>query len=118
MRGAYDPGTMTPEFEEDWFAEEPAEPPFIDVKRLDFSQFHATGDHWPFTAYCRSQYGGSWHHLVLAWEFRWRDTLLAPWHWLQCRRGHHSVIEGWRRDTPNEPMKPYRMCVHCGTPLT
>jgi hypothetical protein len=69
-------------------------PDFSDAK-LDFSQFHATGDHWPFTAYCRSQYGGGRVHLAYAWEFHRRDQVLAPWHWFRCRTGHHRMVNMW-----------------------
>lgn len=89
----------------------------INLKKLDFSQFHATGDHWPFTRYCRTQFGGGWHHLALAWEFRRRDELLAPWHRLRCRTGHHSPVQGWRRSSLDEPMRPYKACVYCDEPV-
>jgi len=67
-----------------------------EVKHLDFSQFHAL-DHWPFTAYCRDQYGGGRHHLHLAWEYRRRDQLLGWWFMLTgCwLRGKHRE-QVWR----------------------
>lgn len=58
---------------------------------LDFSRFHATGDHWPFTSYCNQFYGGGWHHLSLAWEFQRRDQVLRPIRkWTLCKLGKHK----------------------------
>lgn len=78
-------------------------PPTIDVDRLDFSQFHATGDHWPFSRYCRTQYGGGRVHLAYAWEFRHRDQLLSPWHKVLCSLGSHEGRDGWERETLDDP---------------
>jgi len=90
------------------------EPP--EIRLLDFSEFHPTGDHWPFTPYCRTFYGGGRQHIALAWEYRRRDQLLAPWHWWQCRRGHHRMMDGWRRDRLTMDMVAATWCHYCGAP--
>lgn len=64
----------------------------IKIERLDFSMFHGL-DHWPGSAYCRSQYGGWRRHLKLAWEFKWRGRtlcLLGLHEW--CKAGDST---GW-----------------------
>jgi hypothetical protein len=97
---------------------EPPEPfVFNDDTTLDFSIFHATGDHWPFTAYCRTMYGGGRTHLKYAWEFHRRDQLLTPWHWFRCTvLKRHAMRSGWRRPTLEDVMEPYTACLDCGKP--
>lgn len=90
------------------------EPP--EIRHIDFSEFHPTGDHWPFTRYCRTYFGGGRLHLVYAWRYHWRDQILWPWHWLQCRRGRHAPVSGTRRPTPSDPWEAFTECVYCGAP--
>lgn len=92
-------------------------PPDFSNATLNFSEFHATGDHWPFTAYCRTQYGGGRQHLRLAWEFHRRDQVLWPWHWLRCRTGHHRMVKSWRRTGQHEGWQGWQgatLCFYCG----
>jgi hypothetical protein len=90
-------------------------PPDFSSAKLDFSEFHPL-DHWPFTAYCRSRPGGTRRHLKYTWEFRRRDQLLAPWHWLRCRTGRHQFVEGWHRADVDSPWERHVECAWCCMP--
>lgn len=65
-----------------------------EVHHLDFSEFHDLM-HRPFTAECRSLYGGWRRHLSLWWEFRVQPELRAA---TLCRIGWHRWRDGWSRD--------------------
>lgn len=56
---------------------------------LDYSVFHPL-DHPPGTYRCRSLHGGIWNHIRLAWEYRYKDRLLAPLYWVSCHLGRHD----------------------------
>lgn len=71
-----------------------------ELPKLDFSHFHPL-DHWPWQSRCWSRKvqpsysvpfkGGPWHHVKLAWRYKWRDRALGPWfRQVLCRRGQHS----------------------------
>lgn len=61
--------------------------------KLDFSQFHDLM-HRPFTAECRSMYGGWRHHVSLWWEYMGRPRLA---YLLKCRFGWHYWLDGWSK---------------------
>lgn len=69
------------------------------VKRLDFSQFHPL-DHWPFEHRCGQFYGGGFHHLKIAWQYRRKEQLI---HWIWktlrlCRPLGHQWVVFHQRD--------------------
>lgn len=72
------------------------------IRRLDFSQFHATGDHWPFGRYCRAHYGGGWHHLRLAWHYRSDEycerVVRRVWRALRMCRWYAHRLQTWHVD--------------------
>lgn len=77
-----------------------------DPDRLDFSQFHDLA-HLPFTAHCRSMYGGPWWHVCLWWEY-----IACPWiaTRTRCRIGWHRWNKGRTRIG-----KPVTWCLFCVT---
>jgi hypothetical protein len=74
--------------------------------RLDFSQFHDLA-HPPFTAHCRSSYGGPRHHLYLWWLYIGYPGLRRT---TVCRIGRHAWSEGWNRERGH-----HRLCQDCLT---
>ena len=94
----------------------PKPPPDLRNATFDFSQFHPTGDHWPFTAYCEDLPGGWRTHLRYAWVFhRWpqvRNILLRPLCWI----GRHDWLTGFRRVGPKDAweFEPFDFCERCG----
>jgi hypothetical protein len=92
-------------------------PPDFDPKtaKLDFSIWHPL-DHWPGSPYCQSLYGGWRRHLQLAWDYRWSDRLLKPWHKVTCKFDHHHIIKiGTRAE--GEEWREWYMCGYCGKPF-
>lgn len=94
-------------------------PPKIDASKLIFDQFHPL-DHTPFNDRCRSFYptgrAAGWHHIKLAWDFKWSSELHAK---TLCRIGRHNMStvflprdqvmyascrHCWKRLGPNQPM--------------
>lgn len=77
----------------------------INVKNLDFSQFHDLM-HMPFTPYCWRMFGGPRRHMTLWWEHvavseLRRNTL--------CQFGRHRH-RTWRR---TGRLDTFRACVDC-----
>lgn len=80
------------------------------VKRVDFVRYHGL-DHWPFTPSCRQMpYGGGFHHLKLAWDYRRRDQVFKFWHHRRCRRGIHKDV------LYSVGHHPGKKCEHCSRP--
>lgn len=78
--------------------------------KLDFVRYHGL-DHWPFTRACRHMpYGGGFHHLILAWDYRRRDQVLKFWYHWRCRRGKHEDV------LYSVGHHPGKMCSHCSRP--
>ncbi|MET0702462.1 MAG: hypothetical protein ABWY93_22635 [Mycobacterium sp.] len=78
--------------------------------KIDFSRFHPL-DHRPFTARCRSLYGGTRNHLRLTWAYRRRDQVLGPWRRIfGCAFGSHREIVV---HLPAGRIRP--CCQDCGT---
>lgn len=66
--------------------------------KLDFSEFHPTGDHWPYGRYCRGLPGGGRRHLRLAWDFHRREQVIGWWRRpLFCTWGRHRW-QVWQRN--------------------
>lgn len=80
----------------------------MEIKGLDFSQYHDLG-HWPFTRYCRGQYGGWRNHLSLLWEYRCKPTLAIR---ISCRVGRHKWTT-WSKTGSDET---WQACLHCSKP--
>lgn len=84
--------------------------PPIDIDKIDFSRFHPI-DHYPWTARCRSLYGGGFYHVRIWWGHIGRQYLRA---WTVCRLGRHQPVRAWRED----PKKFSVVCRNCGKPLS
>lgn len=89
--------------------------PFFDTSRM-----HTLGDHRPFTAACRAQFGGSRVHLRLAWHFVWKGRLTGLLGRPACFMGHHRW-QVWRKGAPWDagaerlaaPSDYIAVCVRC-----
>lgn len=79
------------------------EPP--KVRHLDFSEFHDLM-HRPFTAECRSMYGGSRRHLSLWWEFIGQPALARRF---LCPTSRHRWCDGW-----SKALGDIWVCANCG----
>lgn len=84
-----------------------------EIKHLSFDEFHAL-DHWPGSAYCRTQYGSWRMHLKYGWEFKWHDDVQRPFRKLLCKIGKHDVRPFNSRPTPNDEWEEHACCWWCG----
>jgi hypothetical protein len=99
-------------------SEEPMSTPpkFDENTKLDFSRFHPL-DHSPLGCWRRNRfesiYGRTWHHLKIAWTYKWQGDLRAA---TLCRLGiRHHYGHAWHRPAPGaewERITPAH-CVWC-----
>jgi hypothetical protein len=79
---------------------------------LDFSRFHPL-DHRPGGARCRSLYGGTRNHLVMAWQFKWSARLREL---TLCRLGWHERCTATSYNSDGTERKR-QACWSCGADL-
>jgi hypothetical protein len=73
------------------------EPPKVDPKKLDFSEFHPLM-HRLGSRECRSYYGGPKRHVQIWWWYKFEYKPKNVWHrWVLCRLGRHVPMTGWSR---------------------
>lgn len=69
-------------------------PPDFSKAKIDMSRFHDLM-HRPFTAHCRSMYGGPRHHLSLWWEYIGSSWVASR---TRCRIGWHRWCDSWTQN--------------------
>ena len=83
-------------------------PPEVEGKRLDFSQFHPIGDHWPWQ--CGDLPGGWRTHIKYAWAFRWKQEVHR---FTKCKVGWHRKTQYWQ---PRKKLTGVA-CIDCAKPF-